>query len=84
MDIESIAIAQAYADKLLAGVTSGVTSTEVDEENNSITINFNDGTSHTMTITTPQAKVDKAVDNYLSSDEEELNTQIDALIEGRA
>lgn len=68
MDIEAIGIAQAYADKLLAGVTSGVTSTEVDEENNSITFNFKNGTSHTMTITTPQAKVDKAVNDYLTND----------------
>lgn len=85
MDIEAIGIAQAYADKLLAGVTSGIASTSVDEENNSITFNFKDGTEQTMVITTPQAKVNKAVDDYLANNNsEELKTKLDELIEGRA
>lgn len=65
MDMEAIAIAQAYAEELLAGVTSGVVSHSVDEEKNSITLNFADGTSSTMIISTPQAKVDNAVNAYL-------------------
>ena len=76
MDMESIAVAQAYAEELLAGVTSGVVSHSVDEENNAVTLNFADGTSTTMTISTPQAKVDKAVNAYLGEELEKEESVI--------
>lgn len=66
MDIETLVIAQAYAEELISGVTSGIKYTDVDEKTNTVTFNFNDGTSKTMTVTTPQAKVDEAVNAYLT------------------
>lgn len=66
MDYKVLSAAQTYAEQLFAGVTSGVVSHSVDEENNAITINFADGTTSTLTIATPQAKVDAAVNAYLA------------------
>lgn len=65
MDIFTLRSAQAYAENLVAGAISGVATTTVDEENNAITMNFNNGESATLTIQTPQAKVDAAVNAYL-------------------
>lgn len=69
MDMEAIGIAKKYAEQLFAGAASGVVSHSVDEENNSITLTFADGTVSKMTIATPQAKVDAAVNAYLGEND---------------
>lgn len=84
MDMETLHAANKYADKITAGMASGIKSHTVDEENNSITFHFNNGDSVAMKINTPMKDVEKAVNVYLAKDEEELNTKMDELIEGRS
>lgn len=83
MDMFTLNAANKNAERLVAGLASGVKSHEVDNENGAIKFNFNDGSSTTLQVQTPQAKVEKAVNAYLAEDEEELNTRIDALIAER-
>ena len=65
MDIFTLNAANKNAEKLVAGLASGVKSHEVDNENGTITFHFNDGSETTMQVQTPQAKVEKAVNAYL-------------------
>lgn len=66
MDIFTLNAANKNAEKLVAGLASGVKSHEVDNENGTITFHFNDGSETTMQVQTPQAKVEKAVNAYLA------------------
>ena len=75
MDMFTLNAANKNAERLVAGLASGVKSHEVDNENGSIKFNFNDGSSTTLQVQTPQAKVEKAVNAYL--DEKEINKRID-------
>lgn len=65
MDMETLHAANKYADKITAGMASGIKSHTVDEENNSITFHFNNGDSVAMKINTPMKDVEKAVNVYL-------------------
>lgn len=65
MDMFTLNAANKNAERLVAGLASGVKSHEVDNENGSIKFNFNDGSSTTLQVQTPQAKVEKAVNAYL-------------------
>lgn len=66
MDIFTLNAANKNAEKLVAGLASGVKSHEVDNENGTIKFNFNNGSSTTLQVQTPQAKVEKAVNAYLA------------------
>lgn len=65
MDLFTLNAANENAERLVAGLASGVKSHEVDNENGTITFHFNDGSETTMQVQTPQAKVEKAVNAYL-------------------
>ena len=66
MDMFTLNAANKNAERLVAGLASGVKSHEVDNENGAIKFNFNDGSSTTLQVQTPQAKVEKAVNAYLA------------------
>ncbi|MCI7792236.1 MAG: glycoside hydrolase family 55 protein [Lachnospiraceae bacterium] len=76
MDMETLHAANKYADKITAGMASGIKSHTVDEENNSITFHFNNGDSVAMKINTPMKDVEKAVNVYLANDENVENLGI--------
>ena len=65
MDIFTLNAANKNAEKLVAGLASGIESHEVDNEKCAITFKFNNGSSTTMQVQTPAAKVEKAVNAYL-------------------
>ena len=66
MDMFTLNAANKNAERLVAGLASGVKSHEVDNENGAIKFNFNDGSSTKLQVQTPQAKVEKAVNAYLT------------------
>lgn len=70
MDLFTLNAANKNAERLVAGLASGVKSHKVDNENGTITFQFNDGSSTTLQIQTPQAKVEKAVITYLTKNPE--------------
>ncbi len=85
MDMETLHAANKYADKITAGMASGIKSHTVDEENNSITFHFNNGDSVAMKINTPMKDVEKAVNVYLAENNtivrtDEFNSKVDTYL----
>ena len=76
MDMFTLNAANKNAERLVAGLASGVKSHEVDNENGAIKFNFNDGSSTTLQVQTPQAKVEKAVNAYLDEELEKEESKI--------
>ena len=87
MDMETLHAANKYADKITAGMASGIKSHTVDEENNSITFHFNNGDSVAMKINTPMKDVEKAVNVYLAENlypviDEKIESAIGGVLDG--
>lgn len=56
------------SEELITGMTSGIKSHKIDEENRTVTINFNNGTSVTLQVNTSKAKIERVLTAFIKKD----------------